>query len=117
MQMYNGSQYLTYWNGDICSEDGCGFGNVTFLDNTYSTQYTVCVQDSSVVRLPGTPNTNPCVSDFHDSRMTDRNTLLTTGRSVVKRDLTPYGGLSDGYVRVILFPDRLRREGICVSMR
>lgn len=78
-------------------------GQVTFLDNTYTKAYVVCVQDSSIIRAPGTTNTTDCQSDLHEARMTSRGTLLTTGRTLVQHDLTYLGGPAGAWVQDSVF--------------
>ena len=99
---YEGKSILTYWSGSSTSgtNTGHGYGNVTFLDNTYSEILDVCPKFGLV-----TPNnvTYPCEADFHESFVTDRDTLLVTAYNVTPTDLSSIGGPSDGWVYDCLF--------------
>ena len=99
---YAGKSILTYWSGSSTSgtNTGHGYGNVTFLDTTYSEILDVCPKFGLV-----TPNnvTYPCEADFHESFVTDRDTLLVTAYNVTPTDLSSIGGPSDGWVYDCLF--------------
>lgn len=103
LQTVEGTKYITYWNGDHSPENGAGYGSVTFLDDTYTKAYNVCVIDSSVMRFPGTPNTQPCQGDYHESRVTTRGSLLQTGRQLLTHDLRYLGGPKKGYLYDSIF--------------
>lgn len=103
LQPFNGKQYLTFWRGDKSPQNGCGYGSVDFLDSTYTQRYSVCVTDPNIVRFPGTPDTQTCQIDYHESRVTDRGTLLGTGRQIVQRDLRYLGGPQAGYILDSIF--------------
>ena len=99
---YEGNPILTYWSGSSPpgANIGHGYGNVTFLDSTYNEILNVCPKFG----LRTTNNaTYPCQADFHESYVTDRNTLLVTAYNVTETDLSSLGGPSNGWVFDCLF--------------
>lgn len=99
---YHGNPILTYWTGSSGSaaKVGHGYGNVTFLDNTYNEILVVCPQ---LGLLTSDNSKYPCEADLHESFVTDRNTLLVTAYNVTETDLSSIGGPSDGWVLDCLF--------------
>ena len=99
---YQGKSILTYWSGSSApgANVGHGYGHVTFLDSTYSEILNVCPQLGLV-----TPEdvTYPCQADFHESFITDRDTLLVTAYNATEADLSLIGGPSNGWVFDCLF--------------
>ena len=99
---YEGKPILTYWTGSSgqSTNIGHGYGNVTFLDATYNEILTVCPKLGLL-----TPDNiiYACQADFHESFVTDRNTLLVTAYNVTKTDLSSIGGPSNGWVFDCLF--------------
>lgn len=97
LQTYNGQRYNTYWDGDI-ADSGHGYGFVNILDSTYTKMYKVCATGQNVTRYPGGTHTTDCVSDYHESRVTPSGTLLTTGRTLVQRDVSYLGGYNNAWL-------------------
>ena len=99
---YEGKPSLTYWSGisGAGANIGHGYGGVTFLDGTYKEILHVCPQLGLLT--PGNI-VYACEGDFHESFVTDRNTLLVTAYNVTQTDLSPIGGPSDGWVLDSLF--------------
>ncbi len=99
---YEGKPSLTYWSGISSSgaNVGHGYGSVTFLDENYKEILNVCPQLGLL-----TPDNviYTCQGDFHESFVTDRNTLLVTAYNVTQTDLSPIGGPSDGWILDCLF--------------
>lgn len=94
---YRGSPVLTFWSG-LSSEGGNighGYGNVTFLDSSYRNIVTVCPKFGLVI--PG-GRTYPCEADFHESFLTDRDTLIVTAYNATPADLSIIGGPKDGWI-------------------
>ena len=107
---YEGSSILTYWSGSstTAANIGHGYGNVTFLDATYKEILNVCPHFG----LSTTDNaTYPCEADFHESYVTDRNTLLVTAYNVTATDLSSIGGPVNGWVFDCLFFELDPRNG------
>ena len=99
---YKGHDVLTYWSGPSTSAAniGHGYGNVTFLDSSYNEILVVCPR----LGLVTTDNTNfQCDADFHESFITDRDTLLVSAYNVTEADLSSIGGPTDGWVFDCLF--------------
>ena len=99
---YEGKSILTYWSG-LSSQGlnvGHGYGNISFLDTTYKEILNVCPQLGLL-----TPDNveYACQADFHESFVTDRNTLLVTAYNATQTDLTSIGGPSNGWVFDCLF--------------
>ena len=99
---YKGSPVLTFWSGSSApgANVGHGYGNITFLDSTYNEILNVCPQFG--LRTPDNV-TYSCQADFHESFITDRNTLLVTAYNVTQTDLSSIGGPSNGWVYDCLF--------------
>ena len=99
---YEGKDILTFWSGlsTAGANIGHGYGNVTFLDSSYTKILTVCPKLGLV-----TPDntTYPCEADFHESYITNRNTLLITAYNATITDLRSIGGLEEGWVFDCLF--------------
>ncbi|KAL8936650.1 MAG: hypothetical protein Q9216_004819 [Gyalolechia sp. 2 TL-2023] len=94
---YKGSPVLTYWSG-LSSEGGNvghGFGNVTYLDTSYRNILTVCPKLGLVI--PG-GKTYPCEADFHESFLTDNDTIVLTAYNATPADLSAIGGSKDGWI-------------------
>lgn len=94
---YKGSPVLTFWSG-FSSEGGNvghGYGNVTFLDTSYRNIVTVCPKFDLVI--PG-GRTYACEADFHESFLTDRDTLIVTAYNATPADLSVIGGPKDGWI-------------------
>ena len=99
---YEGKSILTFWSGSKSpgANVGHGYGKVTFLDSTYNEILTVCPQLG--IRAPDNA-TFDCQADFHESFITDRNTLLVTAYNVTETDLSSIGGPVKGWVFDCLF--------------
>lgn len=97
-KLYN-QDVITFWAGDMMTL-GYGYGTVHILDNSYQEIYTVKLQDSLV-----TPDGQPRDSyiDLHESRITERNTLLVTAYNVTPQDMTFMGGKPDVFVLDAMF--------------
>lgn len=94
---YKGSPILTFWSG-VSTEGGNighGYGNITFLDDSYRNILTVCPQLG--LSIPG-GNKFPCEADFHESFVTDRNTLLISAYNATPADLSVISGPKDGWI-------------------
>ena len=99
---YKGKDILTYWSGlsTAGANIGHGYGNVTFLDDTYTEILTVCPKFGLVTA----DNTQyPCEADLHESYTTDRDTILVSAYNATPTDLTSVGGPKDGWVFDCLF--------------
>ena len=107
---YEGNSVLTFWSGSKSpgANVGHGYGEVTFLDSTYNEILTVCPQLG--LRAPDNA-TFACQADFHESFVTDRNTLLVTAYNVTETDLSSIGGPARGWVFDCLFFELDPRNG------
>ena len=99
---YEGKSILTFWTGSKSpgANVGHGYGKVTFLNSTYNEILTICPQLG--IRAPDNA-TFDCQADFHESFITDRNTLLVTAYNVTETDLSSIGGPANGWVFDCLF--------------
>ena len=99
---YEGKSILTFWSGSNSpgANVGHGYGQVNFLDSTYNEILTVCPQLG--LRTPDNVTYN-CQADFHESFITERNTLLVTAYNVTQTDLSSIGGPVEGWVFDCLF--------------
>lgn len=107
---YEGHPILSFWSGSSPpgANVGHGYGKVTFLDRNYNEVLNVCLE----VGLRTTDNvTYSCQADFHESYVTDRNTLIVTAYNVTETDLSLIGGPSNGWVFDCLFFELDPRSG------
>lgn len=97
---YQRRPILTYWSGIFSVEMGHGYGNVTFLSDSYEEILTVCPQFGLT-----TPDNSkyPCEADLHESQLTARDTLLVTAYNVTAADLSSIGGPTHGWIYDSLF--------------
>jgi hypothetical protein len=99
VQTLDGKQVLTYWSGQGSAgyslAIGHGFGQVVVLDSTYTVIHTVCPQ-LNLTLPPGA--TARCVADVHESKITDRNTMLITAYNTTPHDLFSIGGPTNGWL-------------------
>ncbi|PYI05161.1 hypothetical protein BO78DRAFT_419821 [Aspergillus sclerotiicarbonarius CBS 121057] len=97
MQTLNGTQYLTYWHG--YRQDGIntttGYGNVSFVDSSYETKFTVC-PDLGLTTLDTAIHT--CDIDYNEQFVTPWGTLLVTAYNLTQMDLTSVNGSATGWV-------------------
>lgn len=107
---YEGKVILTFWSGlsTAGANVGHGYGNVTFLDSSYTEILTVCPKLGLVT--PDNKN-YPCEIDFHESYVTDRDTILVTAYNVTATDLSPIGGPENGWVFDCLFFEINPKDG------
>jgi hypothetical protein len=94
VQTLSGQPVLTFWAGTML-EVGFGYGVVHILDNTYKEIHTVSLP-GDFVTTTGTPA--PSYIDLHESKITDRNTMLVTAYNVTQANLTAVGGPADGWM-------------------
>ena len=107
---YKGRDILTFWTGFPTSKtnNGHGYGNITFLDSSYNEILVVCpklgltTNDGSVY---------PCEGDLHESFITDRDTILITAYNVTQADLSGLGGPIDGWIYDCLFFELDPKDG------
>ncbi|KAJ9200708.1 hypothetical protein DTO166G4_6991 [Paecilomyces variotii] len=94
VQKLHGKDVLTFWAGDMMSI-GYGYGTVHILDDTYKEIYTVTLDGPFL-----SPNGSTMGSyiDLHESKVTNRNTLLVTAYNVTEQDLSAIGGPTDGWM-------------------
>jgi hypothetical protein len=88
---------LTYWNGIVSggANVGHGYGNITFLDTSYSEILTVCPK----LGILTPDNTSyPCEADVHESEVTSEGTIVFVAHNVTQADLTSIGGPEHGWV-------------------
>jgi hypothetical protein len=94
VQTLYGKPVLTYWSGDVL-EVGFGYGSVHILDDTYKQIYTVSLEGNFVTTTGTAPGS---YNDLHESKITDRNTMLVTAYNVTQANLTAVGGPEDGWM-------------------
>ena len=108
---YQGEAILTFWSGFNTPADAdirLGFGNITFLDSSYTEILTVCPKLGLVT---ATNTTYECEADLHESYLTDRNTLLITAYNATPTDLRSIGGPKEGWVYDSLFLEISPKDG------
>ena len=94
---YEDKAILTFWAGfhTTGTNHGRGYGNITFLDSSYTEILTVCPKLGLVTP---TNTTYECEADLHESYLTDRDTLLITASNATPTDLRSIGGPEEGWV-------------------
>lgn len=107
---YKGHPILSFWSSlsPPGANSGHGYGKVTFLDRNYNEVLNVCLKVG--LRTPDDV-TYPCEADFHESYVTDRDTLIVTAYNVTKADLSSLGGPSNGWIWDSLFFELDPRSG------
>lgn len=96
VQQFDGSPYLTYWNGLNAPfpQVGKGYGQVTFADSTYK-NFSV----SPDLGINALQDLNPRWTggevDIHEAEVTSRNTLLVTAYNNTQYDLSSLNETSD----------------------
>lgn len=93
VQTLFGKPVLTYWSGRKVS--GYGYGRVHILDQSYNEIYTVTL-NGDFVTSTGTPEDS--YIDLHESKITERNTILVTSYNYTQIDTTSVGGQPDTWV-------------------
>lgn len=93
---FEGNSILTSWSGSSApgAKVGYGYGNVIFPDTTHNEILNACPKLGLL-----TPDnvTYPCQADFHESFVTDRNTLLVTAYNATETDSSSIDGSSNGW--------------------
>ena len=99
VQTYNNKKVLTYYTG-VLNTQGHGYGSVLIFDDTYTPITTICPHFPIVTSNGSAP---ACGADFHESLITDRNTILVTAVNITAADLSPLGGPTNGYIFDTMF--------------
>ena len=106
---FEGQSILTYWSGysgGVGNLPEHGYGKVTFLDAQYREILTVCPHFNL-----WTDVNSPCQADFHESFVTDRDTILVTAYNITETDLSSHGASSRAWVYDSLFFEIYPRNG------
>lgn len=92
VQTLFGKPVLTYWSGT--KVNGYGYGTVHILDETYEEIYSITLKGNYI-----TPSGEPQDSyiDLHESKITERNTILVTSYNLTQVDTTSIGGQPDNW--------------------
>lgn len=92
VQTLFGKPVLTYWSGKKI--EGFGYGAVHILDETYKEIYTVTLEGDFI-----TPDgaSEDSYTDLHESKITERNTILVTSYNITQIDTFAIGGQYDTY--------------------
>ena len=96
-QYYNGKPHLTFWSGYNSQgvNVGHGYGQVNFLDDTYS--LSVVNPNLRLNKLTTTDNPDWSL-DLHEQQMTSWNTLLVSAYNNTPYDLSSVGGPKEGWI-------------------
>lgn len=95
MQYYKGKPVLTMWQGTISGTQSSN-PNLPNGDPEPGAFYLILNQHYDVIKKLTAQR--GYTSDIHEFTITDRDTALFTAVKQVPTDLTPYGGLPDGYI-------------------
>ncbi|KAF9077620.1 ASST-domain-containing protein, partial [Rhodocollybia butyracea] len=96
VETYLGEPHIVIWSGDILNI-GVGSGYINLLNSQYQrvARYTTNLTDVS----------GPVLADFHDTRITSRNTAMMTSYPTLEFDLSPVGGPATGYILDSVFQE------------
>jgi Arylsulfotransferase (ASST) len=86
VQSYAGQPVLTFWEGQVPSRLGVGFGTDTILNTAYKTVATVNAG-------------NGYKADLHEFQITPSGSAFITAYSLVSADLSSAGGSRDGILQ------------------
>ncbi|GAA4832454.1 arylsulfotransferase family protein [Garicola koreensis] len=86
IQQYRGEPVLTYYQGP--SEGGRGYGDIFILDESYQ----------QIAQVTTTGDLEPGNADFHDTTITEDDTMLIGAYVPAQADLSEVGGPEDGWV-------------------
>ncbi|KAJ9315201.1 hypothetical protein DTO271D3_4654 [Paecilomyces variotii] len=101
-QTFEGKPVLTYWRGTGYGDPlGFGYGVIYLLDQSYEEIYRVTLEDSSFAVVENL--TIPSWIDLHESKLTDRGSILVTAVNMTQYDLRSVGGEEDGWIADSLF--------------
>ncbi|KIK63569.1 hypothetical protein GYMLUDRAFT_162867 [Collybiopsis luxurians FD-317 M1] len=96
VEIYLGEPHIVTWAGDFLAT-GVGNGYVSLINNKYELIATFTTDLGGI--------TNPTDADFHEVRITSRNTAVMPAYQTKLMDLSPYGGLPDGYIADSVFQE------------
>ncbi|KAK6364964.1 hypothetical protein LTS17_011660 [Exophiala oligosperma] len=85
---------LFNWVGPVYNE-GLGWGTIQVFDDSYTNIYNVTLEESfqTFDHIK-----HSSYMDFHESEVTDNQTILVTAVNITTADMTAVGGPGDGYV-------------------
>ncbi|KAE9406703.1 hypothetical protein BT96DRAFT_987257 [Gymnopus androsaceus JB14] len=96
VETYQGEPVIVSWSGDELAT-GVGNGTISIINNKYELIATVTANLTGI--------TGPTLSDFHETRITTSNTLMTTAYQPIEYDLSAFGGPATGYLSNSLFQE------------
>ncbi|KAI5370447.1 Putative arylsulfotransferase [Septoria linicola] len=95
-QQLNGKPTLLFWMRDGPAVRGHGYGNITLLNQDYSTKTVLCPQYGLTTANHGDPH---CEADLHEAHVvSSRNTIITTAYNATPADLSSIHGPADGWI-------------------
>lgn len=86
VQTYQGEPVVTWWEGS--DQGGHGYGEVVMVDSSYQEIHRLSAAGGLAVKGP----------DFHEYRITDRDTMLWVAYVPTQTDLSAIGGPQEGWV-------------------
>jgi len=94
LQEYEGKPHLTVWLGD--STIGHGYGELVILDEGYD--QVNAGFDASIKMNGAKTKEAPGLIDFHEQELTSRGSVYVSVYNNTPVDLTPVGGVTDGWL-------------------
>ncbi|KAJ3818835.1 ASST-domain-containing protein [Lentinula raphanica] len=96
VETYLGEPHILMWAGNSLAT-GVGSGYISLINNKYE------LVARFTTKLNGV--TGPTYADFHEARITAKNTALMTAYQTKQMDLSSYGGPSSGYISDSVFQE------------
>ncbi|KAF5391737.1 hypothetical protein D9757_001826 [Collybiopsis confluens] len=96
LETYLGKPHILTWSGDFLAT-GVGNGYVSLINNRYELVARFTTDLTGITGSTG--------SDFHEVRITSRNTAVMTAYQTKMMDLSPYGGLPEGFIADSVFQE------------
>lgn len=103
VQSINGTDYITYWQGNASAAFGNAYGAVHILDDTYTEVNTICL--ANVYFQTSNNYSYACNVDMHEHQVTDRGSMVITAYNVTQHDLSSVGGPANGWILESQFYD------------
>ncbi|KAJ6036797.1 hypothetical protein N7540_001076 [Penicillium herquei] len=98
-QIWDEEPVLVYWEGKF--DHGFGYGYISILNSSYDEIHRVtldCEQQNLVTIYDDESDIDTCV-DLHESKITDKGTILAIAINATRADLTSVGGPKDGWIQ------------------
>ncbi|CEJ83155.1 hypothetical protein VHEMI03177 [[Torrubiella] hemipterigena] len=101
IQKLNGTDVIVYNEAYFTDQNvGFGYGTVVIRDSTYQVIHNVTLKDPELTN--SRDGDWASVIDYHESTLTEEDTVLVVAYNATQLDLSPFGGPLNGWVHVPL---------------